>query len=47
LGDESLEEISARSGTSADTIRSRVRLARRSLKLRIANDPALRELLGR
>lgn len=42
----SLEEISESTGAPVNTVRSRVRLAREALRLRIASDPGLAELLG-
>lgn len=42
----SLEEISESTGAPVNTVRSRVRLAREALRLRIASDPELSELLG-
>ena len=42
----SLEEVSEVTGAPLNTVRSRVRLARESLRARIEADPALAELLG-
>jgi RNA polymerase sigma-70 factor (ECF subfamily) len=43
----SLKEISAATGTSINTVRSRMRLAKEALRKRIAADPALAEALDR
>jgi len=40
-----VEEVAAASGVPIETARSRLRLARSALRLRIANDPAAAELL--
>ncbi|UJR85410.1 Hypothetical protein I5071_74900 [Sandaracinus amylolyticus] len=42
----SLEEVAEVTGAPLNTVRSRVRLARESLRHRIESDPALAELLG-
>jgi RNA polymerase sigma-70 factor (ECF subfamily) len=45
--DHSLEEVASATGVPANTVRTRLRLARRALKRRIFADPSLRELLPR
>jgi RNA polymerase sigma-70 factor (ECF subfamily) len=45
--DLSLAEVAAEAGTSINTVRTRLRLARKRLRVRIAGDVLWRELFGR
>lgn len=43
----SLEEVARVTNTAANTVRSRIRLAKQALRAQIERDPALAALLGR
>ena len=46
LGDYSLQQVAEVTGAPLNTVRTRLRLARKALKQRIESDPSLRELFG-